>query len=112
MKLITAIIQPLRLEAVKQALAEAGFKGLTISTVEGHGQQAGHSEFYRGAEVKVEFIAKTRIDVLVRDEEEEEALEAIVAAARTGTIGDGKVWSTEAHRVIRVRTGERGPEAV
>jgi len=112
MKLITAVIKPFRLDAVKTALNEVGVRGLTVTEASGYGRQRGHTEVYRGAEYQVDLVAKVRIEVLVEDAEAEAVLEAIVAAARTGKVGDGKVWSVPVETVVRVRTGEQGPAAV
>ena len=112
MKLITAVIKPFRLDAVKTALNEVGVRGLTVTEASGYGRQRGHTEVYRGAEYRVDLVAKVRIEVLVEDAEAEAVLEAIVAAARTGKVGDGKVWSVPVETVVRVRTGEQGPAAV
>jgi len=112
MKLITAVIKPFRLDAVKTALNEVGVRGLTVTEASGYGRQRGHTEVYRGAEYQVDLVAKVRIEVLVEDAEAEAVLDAIVAAARTGKVGDGKVWSVPVETVVRVRTGEQGPAAV
>ncbi|WP_034087980.1 P-II family nitrogen regulator [Streptacidiphilus albus] len=112
MKLITAVIKPFRLDSVKTALNEVGVRGLTVTEASGYGRQRGHTEVYRGAEYQVDLVAKVRIEVLVEDAEAEAVLEAIVAAARTGKVGDGKVWSVPVETVVRVRTGEQGPAAV
>lgn len=112
MKLVTAIVQPYRLDDVKEALAGEGITGLTVSEVSGYGAQKGHSEVYRGSEYKVDFIPKSRIDVIVDDGDLDSVLDTIIAAARTGKIGDGKVWASEIAEVVRVRTGERGTEAI
>lgn len=115
MKLITAVIRPTRLETVSTALHEAGFIGLTATEVQGRGAQAGRTEYYRGQALDVTFRTKIRIELLVTDEQVDEALELVVTSARSGddgAIGDGKVWVTDVERVIRVRTGETGPEAV
>ncbi|PPG33082.1 P-II family nitrogen regulator [Pseudoclavibacter sp. RFBB5] len=112
MKLVTAVIQPTKVDDVKDALEAAGFTGLTITAVEGHGHQKGLTEYYRGQAVKVSFRAKTRVEVLVADETLDKALEVVVEAARTGNVGDGKVWVTDVSHVMRVRTGESGPAAV
>jgi nitrogen regulatory protein P-II 1 len=111
-KLITAIVKPFRLEEVKTALEGRGLHGLTVSEVQGYGRQRGHTEVYRGAEYQVDFVPKVRVEVVVDDADAEQALEAIVAAARTGKIGDGKVWVTPVETIVRVRTGERGPDAL
>lgn len=112
MKLITAVIQPAQSDSVRQALATIGLHGATITGVSGIGRQKGHSEYYRGANYNPAMIGKVKIETLVGDEQLEEALEAIVNAARTGNIGDGKVWVTNVEEVIRVRTGERGADAL
>lgn len=112
MKLITAILQPSALEPVKSALAEIGVTGMTITDAKGHGAQTGKVEVYRSQTVKVDFLSKIRIETIVTDEELDAALETIADAARTGSIGDGKIWVTDVAQVIRVRTGERGPEAI
>jgi nitrogen regulatory protein P-II 1 len=112
MKLVTAIVKPHRLDEVKEALRDAGIEGLTTTDVEGFGRQRGHSEVYRGAEYQVDFVPKVRVEVLCADDDASGVIDAIVKAARTGKIGDGKIWVTEAERVIRIRTGEMGPDAV
>jgi nitrogen regulatory protein P-II 1 len=112
MKLVTAIVKPHRLDEVKEALRDAGVEGLTTTDVEGFGRQRGHSEVYRGAEYQVDFVPKVRVEVLCADDDAQGVIDAIVKAARTGKIGDGKIWVTEAERVIRIRTGEMGPDAV
>ena len=112
MKLVTAIVKPHRLDEVKEALREIGVNGLTTTDVEGFGRQRGHTEVYRGAEYQVDFVPKVRVEVLVADDEVQGVVDAIVKAARTGKIGDGKLWITEAEQVIRIRTGEHGPDAV
>ena len=112
MKLITAIIKPFTLDDVKTALEQAGVLGLTLSEVQGYGRQKGHTEVYRGAEYQVDFIPKAKIEVLVPDEAVDKIVDAIVTAARTGKIGDGKVWVTPIETAIRVRTGDRNDEAV
>lgn len=112
MKLVTAIVKPHRLDEIKEALRDAGVQGLTTTDVEGFGRQRGQTEVYRGAEYQVDFVPKVRVEVLVPDDEVQGVLDAIVKAARTGKIGDGKIWVTEAERVIRIRTGEMGPDAV
>jgi len=111
-KLVTAIVKPHRLDEVKEALREIGVNGLTTTDVEGFGRQRGHTEVYRGAEYQVDFVPKVRVEVLVADDEVQGVVDAVVKAARTGKIGDGKLWITEAEQVIRIRTGERGPDAV
>ncbi len=112
MKLVTAILKPHRLDEVKEALREIGVNGLTTTDVEGFGRQRGHTEIYRGAEYQVDFVPKVKVEVLVADDEVQGVVDAVVKAARTGKIGDGKLWITEAEQVIRIRTGERGPDAV
>jgi nitrogen regulatory protein P-II 1 len=111
-KLVTAILKPHRLDEVKEALREIGVNGLTTTDVEGFGRQRGHTEVYRGAEYQVDFVPKVKVEVLVADDEVQGVVDAVVKAARTGKIGDGKLWVTEAEQVIRIRTGERGPDAV
>src|SRR5688500_14115379 len=108
MKLITAIVKPFKLDDVKTALKAAGVQGMTVTEVQGFGRQAGHTEVYRGAEYTVDFVPKVRIEVLADGPEVERIVAAIVEAARTGKIGDGKVWTTDVDDVLRVRTGERG----
>ncbi|MFI6872712.1 P-II family nitrogen regulator [Streptomyces sp. NPDC050400] len=112
MKLITAVVKPFRLDEVKTALQELGVQGLTVTEASGYGRQRGHTEVYRGAEYQVDLVPKVRIEVVVADDDAEAAMEAIVRAARTGKIGDGKVWAVPVDTVVRVRTGERGPDAV
>jgi nitrogen regulatory protein P-II 1 len=111
-KLVTAIVKPHRMDEVKEALRDIGVNGLTSTDVEGFGRQRGHTEVYRGAEYQVDFVPKVRIEVLVADGDVTGVVDAIVKAARTGKIGDGKLWVTEAEQVIRIRTGEMGPDAV
>ncbi len=112
MQLITAIIKPFTLDQVKDALEQLGVLGLTVSEVQGYGRQKGHTEVYRGAEYSVEFVAKVRIDLVVEDSVVDKVIDVIVRAARTGKIGDGKVWSTPVDTIVRVRTGERGTDAI
>ncbi|MGH3647752.1 MAG: P-II family nitrogen regulator [Micromonosporaceae bacterium] len=112
MKLVTAVVKPFQLDAVKEALAALGVAGLTISEVQGYGRQKGHTEVYRGAEYTVEFVPKIKIDVLVDGIDVEKVVDAIVGAARTGRIGDGKVWVVPVDDAVRVRTGERGVDAL
>ena len=112
MKLITAILKPYKLDEVKDALQAAGITGMTVSEASGFGRQRGHTEVYRGAEYTVDLVPKVRLEVLVNDADVESALDLIVKAAFTGSIGDGKVWTTSVEQVIRVRTGERGSEAI
>jgi nitrogen regulatory protein P-II 1 len=112
MRLVTAVVKPFKLDDVKHALETLGVHGLTISEVQGFGRQKGHTEVYRGAEYTVDFVPKLRVEVLVDDHDAERVLDALVDAARTGKIGDGKVWVTPVDTVVRVRTGERGPDAL
>lgn len=112
MKLVIAYIKPFKLDAVKDALTEAGVTGMTVADVRGFGRQSGQTEVYRGAEYKVDFVAKTRIEVLVDDAAAAGVVEVIEAAARTGDIGDGKVAVLGVEDVVRIRTGERGADAV
>jgi nitrogen regulatory protein P-II 1 len=112
MRLITAIIKPFKLEDVKAALEGFGVQGMTVSEVQGYGRQRGHTEVYRGAEYAVAFVPKVRVEVVVDDVEAPRVIDAIVKAASTGKIGDGKVWSVPVDEVVRVRTGERGHEAL
>lgn len=112
MKLITAIVKPFTLEDVKNALEQAGILGLTVSEVQGYGRQKGHTEVYRGAEYAVDFVPKIRVEVVVDDESADRVVQLIVESARTGKIGDGKVWVTPVESVIRVRTGEAGDAAI
>jgi nitrogen regulatory protein P-II 1 len=111
-KLITAIVKPFKVEDVKEALKDVGVVGMTVSEAQGFGRQGGHTEVYRGAEYTVDFVPKVRVEILVEDELAQEVIEALVKAARTGQIGDGKVWATPVEEVVRVRTGERGPDAL
>ena len=112
MKLITAVIKPFKLEDVRQALGEAGVQGLTVSEVKGFGRQKGHTELYRGAEYSVDFVPKTKIEAAVPDALLERAVEAIVGAAATGSIGDGKVFVSDLEQAVRIRTGETGDQAL
>ena len=112
MKLITAIVKPFTLDDIRTALEQLGTLGMTVSEVQGYGRQKGHTEVYRGAEYAVDFVAKLRVEVLTDDTGVEKVIEAIVNAAHTGKIGDGKVWVTPVETVVRVRTGERGTDAL
>ena len=112
MKKIEAIVKPFKLEDVKEALIEVGVVGMTVSDVKGYGRQQGHTELYRGAEYIVDFLAKNKIELIVNDDEVEKIVDVIAAAAKTGKIGDGKIFVTSVDEVIRIRTGERGSEAV
>jgi nitrogen regulatory protein P-II 1 len=106
------VIKPFRLDDVKTALEQAGVQGMTVSEVQGFGRQRGHTEVYRGAEYTVSFVPKVRLEVLVDDADADRIVDVVVAAAGTGSIGDGKVWTTPVDDVVRVRTGERGAEAL
>ncbi|SHL02190.1 P-II family nitrogen regulator [Actinacidiphila paucisporea] len=112
MKLVTAVIKPYKLDDVKTALQEMGVQGMTVTEASGYGRQRGHTEVYRGAEYRVDLVPKARIEVLVEDAEADAVVDALVAAARTGKIGDGKVWTVPVETAVRVRTGERGPDAL
>ena len=112
MKMITAVIKPFKLDEVREALAEVGVTGLTVSEVKGFGRQQGHTELDRGAEYVVDFLPKVKIEVAVKDEDVDRCVDAIVNAARTGKIGDGKIFVTEVERVIRIRTGDLDEAAV
>ena len=112
MKKIEAIIKPFKLEDVRDALSEAGITGLTVTEVKGFGRQKGHTELYRGAEYVVDFLPKVKIEVVVREEQLERCVETIMTAARTGKIGDGKIFVTAVEEVLRIRTGETGPAAI
>lgn len=112
MKLVTAIIKPFKLEDVKGALEGRGVHGLTVSEASGYGRQKGHTEVYRGAEYTVDLVPKVRLEVVVEDDVVADVVDAIVSAAQTGKIGDGKVWVIPVETIVRVRTGERGSEAL
>ena len=112
MKLITAIVKPFKLDDVKDALKAAGVQGITVSEVRGFGRQGGHTETYRGAEYKIDFVPKARLEIVVADDAVDGVVDAIKAAASTGKIGDGKIWVTGVDRIIRIRTGEEGHDAV
>ncbi len=112
MKLITSIIKPFKLDEVRESLAEVGVTGLTVTEVKGFGRQKGHTELYRGAEYVVDFLPKVKVEAVVADDRVEAAIEAITKAARTGTIGDGKIFVTAVEQVIRIRTGETDNAAV
>ena len=112
MKLITAIIKPFKLDDVKSALTELGLGGITVTEARGFGRQRGHTEVYRGTEYNVDYVPKVCVEVLVEDDDATRFADAIVEAARTGQIGDGKVWITSVEMVIRVRTGEMGSDAI
>ena len=112
MKLVTAIIKPFKLDEVREALSAIGVQGITVTEVKGFGRQKGHTELYRGAEYVVDFLPKVKIEAAIVDELVDRVIEAIESAARTGKIGDGKVWAVPVENVVRVRTGERGQEAL
>ncbi len=112
MKLVTAIVKPFRLDDVRNALGEAGIQGMTVSEVKGFGRQRGHTELYRGAEYVVDFLPKAKIEVAVSDDLVERVVEAIVDAAKTGKVGDGKIFVAGLDEVVRIRTGETGSDAV
>ena len=112
MKKITAIIKPFKLDEVREALAEVGVSGLTVTEVKGFGRQKGHTELYRGAEYVVDFLPKVQVEVIVSDSTVESAIDSIVRAARTGRIGDGKIFVSNVEEVVRIRTGEVGEDAV
>ncbi len=112
MKLIAAIIKPFKLEEVKAALADIGIEGMTVTEVKGFGRQKGHTEIYRGSEYTVDFLPKVKLEIAVDSAQVEQVIEAIVKAANTGKIGDGKIFVTPLDEVVRIRTSERGPEAL
>lgn len=112
MKEITAIIKPFKLDDVRESLSEMGIYGLTVTEVKGFGRQKGHTELYRGAEYVVDFLPKVKIETAVDDDRVDEAIEAIIKAANTGKIGDGKIFVTHIEQTIRIRTGETGPDAL
>ena len=112
MKLVTAIVKPFKLEDVKDALRGIGIAGMTVTETRGFGRQRGHTEVYRGAEYQVDFVPKVKLEILCDDGQVQGVVEAITNAARTGTIGDGKIFVTDAHEVVRIRTGERGSDAL
>jgi nitrogen regulatory protein P-II 1 len=112
MKQITAIVKPFKLDEVREALSELGVNGLTVTEVKGFGRQKGHTELYRGAEYVVDFLPKIRIDVVVSADQAEGVIEAVIRAARTGKIGDGKIFVTPVEQAVRIRTGETGIEAL
>jgi nitrogen regulatory protein P-II 1 len=112
MKLVTAVIKPFKLDDVKDALKEAGSSGITVSEVRGFGRQGGHTETYRGAEYKIDFVPKVQIKIVVEDSAVDAVVEAITKSAATGKIGDGKIWVTDVDRIVRIRTGEEGADAV
>jgi nitrogen regulatory protein P-II 2 len=112
MKLVTAIIKPFKLDDVRAALSEIGISGMTVTEVKGFGRQRGHTELYRGAEYVVDFVPKTRVEVAVKDALLDQVVEAIVSAARTGKVGDGKIFISDIERVVRIRTGESDEQAL
>lgn len=112
MKLITAVIKPFKLDDVKEALKQAGVAGMTVTEVQGFGRQSGHTEVYRGAEYTVDFVPKVKLEILADDGDADALADAIAAAANTGKIGDGKLWVTDVSGVQRIRTGERGADAI
>jgi len=112
MKIITAIIKPFKLDDVRQALGDIGVQGLTVSEVKGFGRQKGHTELYRGAEYVVDFLPKVKLEIAIDDDLVDQAIEAITSSANTGKIGDGKIFITALEQVVRIRTGESGPDAL
>lgn len=112
MKLVTAIVRPHVLEAVKEALADLGVQGITVSEVRGHGRQKGHTEIYRGAEYTIDFVPKLKVEVLADDGSADDVVNIIAKSAQTGEVGDGKVWVAAVETVVRIRTGEQGPDAI
>ena len=112
MKLITSVIKPFKLEDVRQALAEAGVQGMTVTEVKGFGRQKGHTELYRGAEYSVDFVPKIKLEIVVADDRAEAVVDAVKTSGRTGQIGDGKIFVSDMEQVVRIRTGESGPDAL
>ncbi len=112
MKLVTAVIKPFKLDDVKDALKAAGSAGITVSEVRGFGRQGGHTETYRGAEYKIDFVPKVEVQIVADDGAVDAIVDAIVASAATGKIGDGKIWVTDVDRIVRIRTGEEGADAI
>ncbi len=112
MKLITAIVKPFKIDDVKDALRAAGAAGITVSEARGFGRQGGHTETYRGAEYKIDFVPKIRFEVVCDDAVADSIIDAIRTSAQTGKIGDGKIWVSDVSRIVRIRTGEEGPEAI
>jgi nitrogen regulatory protein P-II 1 len=112
MKLITAVVKPFKLDDVKSALREAGVVGMTVTEVRGFGRQGGHTETYRGAEYQIDFVPKSKVEVVVDDDQVDRLVELLTDAARSGKIGDGKIWVTAVDTLIRIRTGESGPDAI
>lgn len=112
MKLVTAIIKPFKLDDVREALSEIGVQGITVTEVKGFGRQKGHTELYRGAEYVVDFLPKVKLEIAINDDLKDQVIEAITSAAKTGKIGDGKLFVSTIDEVVRIRTGESGPDAV
>ncbi len=112
MKLVVAVVKPFKLDEVKEALREIGVNGLTATDVEGFGRQRGHTEVYRGAEYQVDFVPKVKVEILTDDDQVQGVVDAITKAARTGKIGDGKIWVLPVEQLVRIRTGEMGPDAL
>ena len=112
MKLITAVLKPFKLDDVREALSELGVSGITVTEVKGFGRQKGHTELYRGSEYVVDFLPKVKVEIAIDDEQVEQAIEAIIKSANTGKIGDGKIFVTSLEKVVRIRTGETGAEAL
>lgn len=112
MKLITAIVKPFKLDDIKDALKAAGITGITVSEVRGFGRQGGHTETYRGTEYKIDFVPKSRLEIVVDDGQVDDVIDTLKSSASTGKIGDGKIWVTDVERIVRIRTGEEGPDAV
>ncbi len=112
MKLITAVIKPHQVEEVKEALSPLGVAGMTVTEAQGFGRQGGHTETYRGTEYKVAFTPKSHLEIVVSDDDADAAVDALIGAARTGKIGDGKIWVTTVERLVRIRTGEEGNDAL
>ena len=112
MKMVEAIVKPFKLDEVKEALTKAGIQGMTVEEVKGFGRQKGHTELYRGAEYSVDFLPKVKIQILVPDDKAAKVVEVITDSARTGKIGDGKIFVSDVEEVIRIRTGEKGPDAI
>jgi nitrogen regulatory protein PII len=112
MKLVTAIVKPFKLDDVKTALKGAGIEGITVSEARGFGRQGGHTETYRGAEYKIDFVPKVRVEVVCAEDDVDRVIEAISGAANSGQIGDGKIWVTSVDRIVRIRTGEQDADAI
>ncbi len=112
MKVVVAVIKPFKLDEVKEALEDLGVQGMTVTDARGFGRQKGHTEVYRGAEYQIDFVPKTRIEIAVHDDQVNEIVKAIVTAAKTDSIGDGKVWVTSVEQIVRIRTGEKGRDAL